>query len=72
MSGVSVSDHALVRYLERVYSMDVETVRREILSYQTEVAILMCGNGRYPIGDRFHAVVENNVIVTVVGYGDKT
>ena len=72
MNGVSVSEHAIVRYLERVYGMDMKTIRQEILSNQNEIAILTCGNGRYPIGDQFHAVVENNVVVTVVGYGDKS
>jgi len=29
-SRVAVSDHALIRYLERVYKLDVELVRREL------------------------------------------
>ncbi len=68
---VQVSDHAVVRYFERVYGMDVDKIRREIVSYHTELAILTCGNGRYPIGDRFQAVVEKNIVVTIVGFGEK-
>lgn len=69
---INISDHAIVRYLERVYGMDMKIIRREIVSLETEMAIMTCGNGRYPIGDRFQVVIENNTAITVVGHGDKS
>jgi hypothetical protein len=36
---VRVSDHAIVRYLERHYKMDIQAIRDEILTPTTKAAI---------------------------------
>lgn len=42
MNGsVRLSDHAIVRYLERVKGLDLEALRREIVPEETELAILL-------------------------------
>ncbi len=69
-SAVRVSDHAIIRYLERALNLNIGDIRREICSRDTEGSILTLGNGRYPIGDQLQIVVENNVVVTVVGFKD--
>lgn len=40
MKKVEVTDHALLRYLERKYSIDVEALRREIAK-EVECAVIM-------------------------------
>lgn len=61
-----VSDRAVVRYLERVVGVDVEALRREILHLNERVAVGELGDGKYPLGNGFRAVVKNNVVVTVL------
>jgi hypothetical protein len=41
MIRARVSDHAVVRFLERVKGMDIEKIRREILSETVLAAIAM-------------------------------
>lgn len=62
-----VSEHALVRYLERLKSIDVEAIRKIILPEKTIEQILTLGDGRYPVED-FIVVVVNNTVVTVLTY----
>lgn len=62
--GLNVSDHAVLRYLERVKGLDVEKLRREIAD---EV-----GAGSQVAGDRirgknrFVFVIRGNVVSTVL------
>ena len=60
---VSVTDHAVIRYLERVRGVDIETVRREIaakvrlvLAHPTATGIL---------SDGFRYVLINGKVITV-------
>lgn len=66
MKRVQVSDHALIRYMERVYDLDFEKVREEMLPIEVQIAALTCGDGRYPIGDNFIAVIKANTVVTIL------
>ena len=61
---VVVTDHAIVRWLERKYDMDMENVRADILSEGTEAAIKFANTGKITKGD-LALVVENRVVVTV-------
>lgn len=64
--GVSVSDHALVRYMERVKCVDIHSAKEAILNEKTLLLIEQMGpNGTYPC-DGFSIVVKNNVVVTVI------
>lgn len=61
-----VSDHALVRYLERVRGFDFDPIRAEILSDGRRVAVQAMGQGRLPIGsDGLDLVVASGRVVTV-------
>lgn len=42
-----VTDHAVLRYLERVHGLDMSKVREEILSPQLEAAIRFTQTGRF-------------------------
>lgn len=63
-----VSDHAVLRYLERVKGLDIKALRQEILTDELKSLHTRLGNGKYPIetgSDKGRAVINNNIIVTV-------
>ena len=63
-SGVTVSDHALLRYLERKYKFDFEQYREEILTPINKMAIKA---GAISIRvDSIKFCVKNNTIITVI------
>jgi len=61
-----VSDHAIVRYFERIVGIDMDEVRGKILCEGTAAAVDRLGDGRYPVVGGGTAVVRNKVVVTVV------
>jgi len=63
-----VSEHAIIRYLQRVYKLDLEKVENEILTTEVKEKIEIYGNGSYSL-DGFGIKVVDNVVVTVF---DKT
>ncbi len=63
---ISVSDHAIVRYLERIDNLDIDNIKQRILSQEVLVLIEKLGkNGRYPNQD-FQIVLKNGVVITVL------
>lgn len=64
-SGLKVSEHAIIRYLERVEGLNVEEIQNKIL---TEDLLILTeklgGSGTYPIGE-VQAVLKNNTVVTI-------
>jgi hypothetical protein len=59
-----VSDHAVVRYMERVLGLDVDAIRREILTPERAQAIKF---GAHVIKAEGYVLrVEKNVVVTVL------
>lgn len=64
-SNLKVSEHAVIRYLERVKGIDLQEVESEILNpLVIDLVSKLGGNGSYPIGE-FQAVFKNNVVVTI-------
>lgn len=61
-----VSDHALVRYIERVLEIDVNDVRRRIFTPKQIAAILALKNCRIPVGKNHVAVAKDGVVVSIV------
>lgn len=64
-ADITVSEHAVVRYLERGMNLDIDSIKAKILSEDTTTLIKNLGNGKYPIGGGLKAVVRDNVVVTV-------
>lgn len=64
--GLRVSDHAIVRYVERVLGVDTEDICKEIID-KVDVMHNQLGNGKYPIGHGSKAVINQGVIVTITG-----
>lgn len=63
-----VSEHAILRYLERIEGLDLDRVRKILLDPQ----IIDChkklgNNGEYPsLDSSFRVKIKNNVITTVI------
>lgn len=59
----SVTDHALVRWLERVKGIDVDAIRAEILTPERK-AMINAGAGEIK-GDGFCLKIRNKAVITV-------
>jgi len=69
----SISEHAIVRYFERVKGENIEEIKKEILNEEVmKLFGLFGGNGKYPSNNNnednnnYEIVMKNNVVVTVV------
>jgi hypothetical protein len=58
-----ITDHALLRYLERAKGLDVEAIRREIATPELRAAIA-AGAKTYSV-ENWTYVIEGGAIVTV-------
>ncbi len=68
--NVTVSEHAILRYVERVLNIDIEAIKAKILQPQIKEQIQTLGNGTYPVNGEFKVRVRNNVIVTITHYNE--
>jgi transcriptional regulator of aromatic amino acid metabolism len=65
-SNVKVSEHAIIRYLERVKGLDVSEIEKEILTDDILSLIeKLGGSGKYPVKD-FQIVMKDYTVTTVV------
>ena len=64
--GIVVSEHAILRYLQRVKSMDIEALSEEIVPKRTSCLIQKSGSGRYEVDD-YILIVNNGVVTTITG-----
>jgi hypothetical protein len=63
-AGPRITDHALLRYLERVMGFDIEGLR---LSLMTPAVELACRTGaKRVLHDGFEFIIEGGVVVTIV------
>lgn len=64
-NSLKVSEHAVLRYLERVKGIDISQVEKDILSDKVITLVeQLGGTGKYP-NDGFHVVLKNNTVVTI-------
>lgn len=71
---VVVSEHAILRHLERVSGLDIEDVKRMVLPLEVERQVLKMGDGKYPVfegGKLTHTVVVKDGHVVTVLTGDE-
>lgn len=59
-----VTDHALLRYMERVMGIDVERVRKEIMTEERKAVIKSGCNSFTSNGFRY--VLKNRAIITIL------
>tara|TARA_R110000751_G_scaffold112175_3_gene210973 strand:+ start:1185 stop:1559 length:375 start_codon:yes stop_codon:yes gene_type:complete len=64
-SNTIISEHAILRYFERVKGFDLSEIEKEILTPKVKEMIETLGNtGVYP-NNNFQVCLKNNVIVTI-------
>lgn len=64
--GIKITDHAIVRYLQRVKGLDIEEIEREILNPKiTNLVEKLGGSGQYP-ADGFSAVLKDFHVVSIL------
>jgi chromosome segregation ATPase len=64
-AAVVVSEHAILRYLERVKGVDIEATKKEILPEKVHEQIKVLGNGVFPAGSH-SCKVRDGVVITVL------
>lgn len=68
--NIYVTDHALVRYMERVKGIDLDAVRREILTPE-RVAMIKAGAVRIKIEGGNELRIKESAVVTIVNRGHR-
>jgi hypothetical protein len=63
----TVTEHAILRYLERTYGLDLKELALQVLPDSVRQQVKALGKGKYPVGNSHYVVVKNNVVVTVLG-----
>lgn len=63
---IVVSEHAMLRFLERAMGVDLDELSRRVLDDDTRALIDELGDGKYPIDEGLRAIVRNRVVVSVV------
>lgn len=62
-----LSDHAILRYFERVIGINVDAVHKEVLTDDVKALIdTLGGSGKIPNENGFSLVLKDNVVVTIV------
>lgn len=63
---IKVSEHAMLRYLERVHGLDLKNAEETIVTDKLKSMVdTLGGSGTYPI-DGFQVVMKNYTITTVI------
>ncbi len=62
---IKITEHAMLRYVERVLGIDIEQIEKSILEELNLETIEKLGNGTYPVRD-FNVVIKENFIITVI------
>jgi len=65
--AVTVSDHAMIRYLERVRGVNTNAeIRQKILTPEMVGLIQQLGDGDYPTETGFKLRVRKGTVVTII------
>lgn len=66
-NNIEISDHAAIRYLERVMGINVkQQMMDQVLDDGMTAMILYLGDGTFPIGEGYKLVIKGKVVVTVL------
>lgn len=68
---VIVSEHAILRYLERVRGLDLEQVKKEIAPEHILGRVRALGNGEYPVGSSHTLKIQDSTVVTILTKEEK-
>lgn len=61
-----VSEHAFVRYFERVVGFDLQEISDYILSPNNLSLIAQLGDGTYPLNETHKFVIKQNTVTTIL------
>jgi len=61
-----VSEHAILRYAERVMGLDISEVQKQIMTPSILRAIETLGSGKIPLANGVVAIVKDKVVVSIV------
>ena len=67
-STLTVTEHAVIRYLERVEGLDVQAIKNKLATEELQKQVSVLGGGEYPVnidGNRVKVVVRNFKVITV-------
>lgn len=70
-AGPHITDHAVVRYLERIEGLDIEAVRRRIADETVIEAARSFPRCCVPVGQSHRCVVQDGAVVTVLRLTDE-
>lgn len=62
----AITEHAMLRYIERAHGLDLDELRQFILTPALTKQIKVLGSGKYPIPHGLKAVVKGMTIVSIV------
>jgi hemerythrin-like domain-containing protein len=63
--AIKVSDHAVLRYLERKAGIDVEAIRKSILDSELpSMVATLGGSGKFPVNG-YQVVLKDYTVVTI-------
>lgn len=62
----TVSEHAILRYLERKHGINIEEIRDNILTGTLTAQINNLHSGKFPIDNGFTAIVRDKCVVSIV------
>jgi len=68
--SVTISDHALLRYVERVRKVDVDAIRIELIS-KLNPMFQTLGDGTYHIKDNLKIIIRNGNAVTLIDKSER-
>lgn len=64
---IKVSEHAIIRYLERVRGLDIKALEAEIINGQIrDLVDKLGGSGEFPSGTGFSVKMKDYTITTII------
>lgn len=64
--NIKVSEHAMLRYIERVKGINLDALENEIVTDKLKTMVdSLGGSGKFPI-DECTVVMNNHIIVTII------
>ena len=63
---LKVSEHAIVRYFERVKGFNIEEIQSSILNQNIRGLVSVLGDGSFPHPDGYNVVFKDSTVVTIL------
>lgn len=75
LTTIAISDHAVLRYFERVLGFDIDEIKKKIVTSEVQKQIIHFGGGNFPVNNNddlplFRIRVRNKTVVTLLTEDD--